>query len=116
MPELSQQNISELFSTVLQHLKCIEVRTAAARALTSQKQKYALTQAVGKATNAINIICDLLGDSNMVLKVKKQLDRADLVYVMLLTEQLTQLETEELEEVVTLIDDYLQKKHSKNNN
>ena len=110
MSALSDQTLGELFSTVLQHIKCIEVRVECAKALTSQKQKYALNQAMIRSQGALNIICDLLGDSSMVLKVKEQLNKADLVYVMLLTEQLTKLNSDELEEVVTLIDNYLKNK------
>jgi hypothetical protein len=114
--ELKKETIGELFMNVMQHMKCIEVRLDCAKALTSQKQKYAISQAVSKVQSGINTICDLLGDSGMVLKVKQDLDRADLVYVMLLTEQLVPLPAEDLEEITEIIDNYLIKKYENSNN
>lgn len=96
---------------IMQHMKCIEVRLEFAKAATTQKQKYAIGQAIKKVSAGINTICDLLGDSDMVLKVKKDLDKTDLVYVMLLTEQLFQMPEEDLEEVTEMIDNHLIKKY-----
>lgn len=104
--------IGELFMCVLQHMKCIEVRLDYAKALTSQKQKYALGQAVNRMKGAINSLCDLLPDSDTVLKVKKDLDKTDLVYVMLLTEKFSQLTADELEEVDQILEQYITKKRS----
>lgn len=109
---MDQGTVGELFMCVLQHMKCIEVRLDFAQAITSQKQKYALNQAKRKVEVAINHICDLLPDSDTVLQVKKQLDDADLVYVMLLTEQLLKLKAEDLEEVVSLIENHINTKYS----
>lgn len=111
MSELRRDTVGELFKNLLQHMKCIEVRLDYAKAATSQKQKYAIGVAVGKVKAAINTICDLLGDSNMVIQVKKELDKSDLVYVMLLTEQLSNVPAEDLEEVSEMIDNYLSKKY-----
>lgn len=97
---------------ILQHMKCIETRLDFAKAITSQKQKYAISQAVVKTQSAINTICDLLGDSSMVMKIKKDLDKADLVYVMLLTEQLFTVPPEDLEEISGMIDNYLNTKYA----
>lgn len=104
--------IGELFMCVLQHMKCIEIRLDYAKALTSQKQKYALGQAVNRMKGAINSLCDLLPDSDTVLKVKKDLDNTDLVYVMLLTEKFSQLTADELEEVDQILEQYITKKRS----
>lgn len=104
--------IGELFMCVLQHMKCIEIRLDYAKALTSQKQKYALGQAVNRMKGAINSLCDLLPDSDVVLKVKKDLDSTDLVYVMLLTEKFSQLTADELEEVDQILEDYITKKRN----
>jgi len=93
-------------------MKCIEIRIDFAKALTSQKQKYALNQAQQKVQGAINTLCDLLPNSQVVLSVKKELDKSDMVYVMLLTEKLSQLSADELEEIDTILDDYINKKHS----
>jgi hypothetical protein len=108
---MDQGTVGELFMCVMQHMKCIEVRLDFAQALTSQKQKYALGQARKKVEVAINHLCDLLPDSDTVLQVKKQLDDADLVYVMLLTEQLLKLKSEDLEEVVSLIENHINTKY-----
>lgn len=112
MSELRRDTVRELFKNLLQHMKCIEVRLDYAKAATSQKQKYAISAAVGKVKAAINTICDLLGDSNMVLQVKKELDKTDLVYVMLLTEQLSDVPAEDLEEISEMIDNYLTQKYA----
>ncbi len=108
---LSQQSVSELFQSVLQHAKCIEIRIDYAKALTSQKQKHVLNSALTKVTGAINTICDLLPGSDSVLKVKKDLDKSDLVYVMVLTEQLMKIKPDDMEEVVDVIDKFLIEKY-----
>jgi hypothetical protein len=112
--ELSRNTIGELFMNVLQHIKCIEVRLDFAKAITSQQQKYVIDKALLKVKASINHICDLLGDSEQVLKVKKVLDQADLVYIMLLTEQLFSLPSEDLEEVTDIIEKYINQKHGSN--
>lgn len=96
---------------IMQHMKCIEVRLDYAKAATTQKQKYAINSAVNKVKGAINHLCDLLPNSQAVLEVKKNLDQVDLVYIMVLTEQLFKMKTDDLEEVTELIDDYLKKKY-----
>lgn len=108
---LEQDTIGELFMTVMQHMKCIETRLDFARVQTSQKQKYALGNAVQKVRVAIDHLCGLLGNTQMTLEVKKQLDKADLVYVMLLTEKFSSVPPEDLEEIDTMIEDYLIKKY-----
>lgn len=110
--ELKKDTIGELFMNVLQHMKCIQIRIEFAKHFTSQKQKYALDMSVKKAKSAIDNICDLLGDSSMVLKVKKELDESKMVYVMLLTEKFSQLTTEELEEIDEILEDYIIKKRN----
>lgn len=109
--ELSQDTIGELFMNIMQHMKCIEVRLDYAKAATTQKQKYAINGAVNKVKTAINHLCDLLPNSQAVMEVKKNLDKVDLVYVMVLTEQLFRMKAEDMEEVTELIDDYLKKKY-----
>jgi hypothetical protein len=111
MTELRKDTIGELFMNLMQHMKCIEIRLDYAKASTSQKQKYAINNAVTKTRLAINHICDLLGNSEQVMKVKSELDKVDLVYVMVLTEQLFKLPKEDMEEVTELIDQYLMKKY-----
>jgi hypothetical protein len=111
MSELSKESIGDLFMCVLEHMKCIEIRIDYARCASTQKQKYALGNAVRKVQSAINHICDLLGDSGMALKVKKQLDKTDIMYVMLLTEKYSRLPVEDLEQLDTIMEDYLKNKY-----
>jgi hypothetical protein len=111
MSKLQKDTVGELFMNVMQHMKCIEVRLAYAKAATSQKQKYALNNAVTKVNSAINHICDLLGNSDMTMAVKKDLEKVDLVYVMVLTEQLFKMTNDDLEKVTDMIDQYLNEKY-----
>ena len=62
-------------------------------------------------SSAINTICELLPNSDAVVKVKKKLEEADMVYVMVLTEQLMRVKPSDMEEVVDLIDNFLISKY-----
>lgn len=108
--ELSEDTIRGLFSSVLQHAKCIEVRTEYAKRLTSKTQKHVLGKALVKIKSAIDDICSLLPDSQAILSVKKELNKEHIVYTMLITEQLIDLQPEYLEEIVELIENYLKNK------
>lgn len=114
MNGLSEQGAKELFKTVLQHMKCIEIRIEFAKGYTTQKQKYALSNAIRKVEGAINHICDLLPNSDAVLQVKKDLDKSELVYVMVFTEQLMRGNEDDLEHIATMIEDYMDNKYGKN--
>lgn len=109
---MDKGTVGELFLCVLQHMKCIEIRIEVCKALLSNKQKYAMGLAQRKVESAINVLCDLLPDSAHVLKVKKELDKPDLVYVMLLTEKFSQLSAEELEEVDKILEDFIKQKRN----
>ena len=109
---MEQGTIGELFRCVMQHMKCIEIRLDFAKSLLSQKQKYTLAQSQKKVEVAINHLCDLLPNTDMILKVKKELDNSDLVYVMLLTEKFSQLTAEELEDVDELLENYIKNRKS----
>lgn len=108
---MSEKSIAELFETVLQHIKCIEARIECAKPLTSQNQKYVLHTALNKVNGALNAIFSLLPNSDSVLRVKKHLEATDIVYVMLLTEQLMRIRPDDMEEVVELLDNYLFNKY-----
>jgi len=110
---MSEKSIAELFETVLQHIKCIEARIECAKPLTSQNQKYVLHGALTKVKAALNNIYSLLPNSESILKVKKHLEDADVVYVMLLTEQLMRIRPDDMEEIVELLDNYLFNKYGK---
>lgn len=109
--ELSKDTVGELFMNLLQHMKCMEVRLDYARAASTQKQKYAINNSLLKVKSAINHICDLLGDSSMVLEIKKNLDKADLVYLMVITEQLFALPEEDLQEITDMIETHINQKY-----
>ena len=111
MSQLKKDTVGELFMNVMQHMKCIEIRMAYAKAATSKKQKYALSNAMTKVRLAINHICDLLGNSNMTMAVKNDLEKVDLVYIMVLTEQLFKLNNDDLEKITDMIDNYLNEKY-----
>ena len=108
---LSENSISDLFACVLQHLKCIELRIEAAKALTSKNQKYALGKALNAAKVAIDNVCGLMPDTESVMIIKKYLDRPDLVYLMLFTEQIFKIPEEDLEEFVDMMQSYLDNKY-----
>jgi len=109
--ELRKDTIAELFKHLLQHIRSMQTRLEYAKAATSKKQKYAINNALIKTKSAVDSICDLLGDTAMVVKVKNELDKADLTYVMLLTEQLLSLSHEELEEITDGIENYINTKN-----
>jgi hypothetical protein len=108
--QLSENTIKGLFTAVLQHAKCIEVRTEYAKRLTNKNQKNVLARALVKIKSAINDICDLLPDSKSVLSVKEELNKEHIVYTMLITEHLIDLQPEYLEDIVELIEKYLENK------
>jgi hypothetical protein len=103
--------IAELFKNVLQHLKCIQVRMEYQKVNTTQRQKHVLNSAIIKVEHAINSICGLLPDSDSALLIKKELDKSDLVYVMIFTEQLMRAQEEDLEPIASMVEDYLNKKY-----
>lgn len=109
---MTQTTVASLFKSVLQHLKCIEVRLEYGKELLTQRDKHIVSLAVNKANSAINSLCGLI-DSTSAFRIKKELDKADLVYVMLLTEQLSEIPQEDMEEVVELIQNFIDKKYGK---
>jgi hypothetical protein len=111
MSEMKTDSIAQLFMTVLQHMKCIEVRMDYAKVNTMQKQKMVLANSIQKVRVAINDICSLLPDSDKVIQIKKELDKSNLVYVMVFTEQLMRAKEEDLEVLASMIENYLDEKY-----
>jgi len=111
MAELHEDTVAQLFMNILQHLKCIEIRLDYAKCLSNKQQKYTISQALTKTKSAIDQICSLLPNSDMVLKIKQDLDKADLVYIMLVTELLFNLSSEDFEHISEYIDEYMIKKY-----
>jgi predicted ABC-type ATPase len=106
MDVLSESGISELFMCVLQHLKCIEVRIEAAKTATSHRQKQTLNKAYNSAQNSIEQICTLINNKESINEIKTFLSRSDLLYLMLITEQLFKFPPESLEEILDVIEKY----------
>lgn len=104
-------SIGDLFKTILQHMKCIQVRIEYEKIHTTQRQKQVLGNAIIKVDSAINNICQLLPDSDKALQIKKELDKPELVYVMIFTEQLMRAHEEDLEPIAQMIEEYLNKKY-----
>lgn len=111
MSEMKTDSIAQLFMTVLQHMKCIEVRMDYAKVNTTQKQKMVLANSIQKVKVAINDICSLLPSSDKALEVKKELEKSNLVYVMVFTEQLMRANEEDLEVLASMIENYLDEKY-----
>ena len=111
--ELSYNSVSDLFACVLEHLKCIELRIEVAKGLTTHKQKHALSKAMSSAQVAVNHVCDLMPDTAGVLKVKEHLNRPDLLYLMLITEEMFRLPPEDVEHVVEMTRTYIDDKYGK---
>lgn len=108
---MNDKPIAELFETVLQHIKCIEARIECTKPIVSHNQKYVLSTALTKIKAALNNIYSLLPNSESVMRVKKHLEDTDIVYVMLLTEQLMRIRPDDMEEVIELLDNYLFNKY-----
>jgi len=77
--------------------------------------KYRINQCINKVSSAIDGICSLTKNEDVVRLVKKELEKADLVYHMVLAEQLYDADEETLREVTDLIDNYLLEKEKKKN-
>lgn len=111
--ELSEKSINNLIGYLLQHSKCMEVRLEYAKAATSQYQKHVLSKAIKTIQTAMNTIFTLFPDDASIAHSKKILDRPDLVNVMLITEELLKVPEEDIDNIVDLINDYLDKKYGK---
>lgn len=113
MSELNNDTVGQLFMNILQHMKCIEIRLDYAKCLSQKQQKHVINQALTKTKSGIDQICSLLPNSDMVLKIKNDLEKTDLVYVMLATELLFNLPSEDLTHITEYIDEYMNKKYGK---
>lgn len=75
--------------------------------------KYKIKQSINKVEAAIDNICSLTRDVDIARRIKKELERADLVYHMVLAEQLYDINEETLREITDLIDNYFLEKAKK---
>jgi hypothetical protein len=109
--QLNENQVTDLFVHVLEHLRCIEIRIQAAKGITTKNQKHALGKALKNAQLAIDNVCGILPDTKSVVNVKNYLERADLVYLMLITEQVFRVPPEDVEIIVELIENHINTKY-----
>lgn len=110
----NNEHIGDLIKCLLIHMKIIQVRMQCSTHLFKGDSKHKINQSVNKVELAINSICEMTKSPELVTMIKKSLDKVDLVYHMVLAEQLYDINEETLLEITDLIDDYLLKKSQKN--
>lgn len=113
--EMSEKSIHNLVGYLLQHAKCMEIRLDCAKAQTSTYQKHVLGNAMKKIQAALNTVFVLFPNEDSINNSKKVLERGDIVNIMLLTEELLKVPEEDIEDIVDLINNYLDKKYGKVN-
>lgn len=106
----NQETLGQLIQYLLYHMKSIEVRMDWSSHNFKGQSKHELSLAIGKVRTAIDVVCHMSKNKDLIHRIKKDLDKVDLVYYMTLTEQLFMLRAEELEEITDLIDTYLKQK------
>lgn len=112
----SEESLGQLVQYLLYHLKSIEVRLDWSTFNFKRNEKREIQIAIKKAQMAVDTVISMCKNKEVIDSIKKDLEKVDLVYYMTLTEQLFTLNTETLEEVTNLIDDYLIQKHAKEKN
>lgn len=95
-------------------MKCIQVRMQYATHHFKGDSKHRINLSINKVESAIDGICAMTRNHELVSMIKKSLDKADLVYHMVLAEQLYDVNEETLLEITDLIDEYLLKKSQEN--
>jgi len=107
--------LGDLVKCLLIHMKSIQTRMEYSTHDFKGDSKYKINLCIKKVASAIDGICSLTKNQEVIRLVKKELEKADLVYHMVLAEQLYDANEETLKEVTDLIDDYfLQKEKEKN--
>ena len=106
--------LGDLVKCLLIHMKIIEIRMEFSTYQHKGHSKYKLNQSINKVKSAINDVCNLCSNKNIVTKIKNRLENVDLVYHMTLAEQLYDVNEETLKDITDLIDNYLLKKSQKN--
>lgn len=102
--------LGDVVKCLLIHMKSIQVRMQYTTHMFKGDSKHKVNLCINKVEAAINGIIALANNPEMTLQIKKALDKADLVYHMVLAEQLYDINEETLVEITDLIDDYLLKK------
>lgn len=108
--EKRNKQVGSLLGFLLQHMKCMESRLECAKMFTNRQEKYVLTTALNRVQSGINTIYSFLPPAT-VDKAKKALDRPDLVYMMVVMEELMMIPPDEIEEVVDLINKFRTEKY-----
>jgi len=106
--------LGNLVKCLLIHMKIIEIRMDFSTHAHKGHSKYKINQSVNKVKSAINDICNLCSNKEVVKKIKNRLENVDLVYHMTLAEQLYDVNEETLRDITDMIDDYLLKKLNSN--
>lgn len=108
-----EDSIGQLTRFLLYHFKSIEVRLQYSKVINEFRfdDKKKLNLAITKVAGGINEFLSIVKNEKLVTAIKKELDGADLVYVLTLTEQLFDLKSEDLEEITDMIDNYLKLKY-----
>lgn len=104
--------LGDLVRCLLIHMKCIEVRMKYSTHQFKGDSKYKIGGCINKVKKAIDGICDLANNPEAVRLIQRELERADLVYHMVLAEQMYNATEQTLREVTDLIDEYLIKKEN----
>ncbi len=107
--------LGDLVKCLLIHMKSIQIRMQYTTHQFKGDSKYKINQCINKVSSAIDGICGLTKNEDVVRLIKKELEKADLVYHMVLAEQLYDANEETLREVTDLIDNYLLEKEKKKN-
>lgn len=112
MTEEQQRNktVGSMLSFLLQHMKCMESRIEFTKVLTNKQEKYVLTTALSRINSGFNAIFSLIPKAT-VIEIKQKLERPDLVYMMVIMEEMMQIPVGDIEEVVELINDFIHKKY-----
>lgn len=77
--------------------------------------KYKINTLINKVESAIDGVCNLTKNREVVQMIKDDLEKTDLVYHMVIAEQLYNINEETLREITDLIDDYLLQKVKEKN-
>lgn len=105
--------LGDLIKCLLIHMKSIQIRMQYTTHQFKGDSKYRINQSINKVSSAIDGICSLSKNKDVITLIKKELEKTDLVYHMVLAEQLYDADEQTLMEVTDLIDNYLLEKAKK---
>ncbi|HEY4062316.1 MAG TPA: hypothetical protein VGM30_10470 [Puia sp.] len=108
-----QESIGLLIRYVLYHFKSIEERLSWSKATNGfiQQDKHTLNKAIQKVVSAIEDVLTIVRNPELIRAMRAEINKQDLAYYMVLTEQLFDLKEEDLVSITDLIDQYLKQKY-----